>query len=151
MFTTPAIVSDRLYSRHLETIIALVSYLAITSSKSRTAVLMANDLGLEAGEVKTVVETFKALFREAPDPQGGPPYYTLHLRYAMRSQDGKDVEGEAEKSREPISDAKLDSLLRFVVHKSEQETALVVARRSQWISVTCAVIAAMAALVATVG
>jgi len=102
-----------LYSHHLDTIVALVSYLAITNAKSRTPSRLATDLSLDEKEVQFVLDNFKSLFRKSkkPSPQNTQYFYTLHTRYAFRSQATDD---DDDVIREPLPPDYLSKILDFI-------------------------------------
>lgn len=109
------------YSEHLDTLIALVTYLALTNSKSRTPSSLSKNLNLDQDQVNFVLENFKSLFRKSKTKSttASEHYYTLHARYAFRSHsNGEDDEDIA---REPLSSDYLTKLIDFIVNKSEIE------------------------------
>jgi hypothetical protein len=85
---TVPMATDRRYSDHLDILLALVTYLALTQWRSRSPAALAQDLGLDETEITLVLKGFPGLFRENPDPHptaaGSQPSYTLYGRYARR-------------------------------------------------------------------
>lgn len=119
------------YSEHFETIIALVTYLAVCNRYSdkydktidnANAWWLANHLGIEENEVEVVLDGYKGLFRRSKEKYGGDNYeeqfrYSLLLRYAHRSytdQNAPDVS-------KPLTNEELFSLLNFISNKSREE------------------------------
>ena len=87
------------YSKHLETLIALVTHLAMTKYKSRTPRILAQDLCLDYEEVKLVLTTFKGFFRESQKSHTYPDgiiehYYWLQIRYALWYVENQQQEDE---------------------------------------------------------
>jgi hypothetical protein len=139
------------YGEYLDTLVALVTHLAATRYKSRTPHGIATSLSLDHDEVQTVLKGFRGLFHESAeaDRKTGEKYYTVHLRYALRSQDdGK--EGDEELAREPLPGDQLIALIDFIRHSAEQERfeettrqELKSTRRIAWIAAASAIIAAL--------
>lgn len=132
-------------------LVALVTHLAVTRYKSRTPKGLADSLSFDHSEVDTVLTGFRGLFHESVKTHRdtGEKFYTLHLRYALRSQDTGD-EGDEELAREPIPGDQLIALIDFIRHSAEQErfaetTRLELAstKRIAWIAAASAIIAAL--------
>ncbi len=136
------------YSDHLDMLVALVTHLSATRFKSRTPNRLANSLGLDQGEVTRVLTGFRGLFRESrtTDSKTGEKFYTLHLRYALRSQDAGD-EGSEDVSREPLPGDQLTALIDFIRHTSAQERlASTTALELKWTKLGVWITAAVATL-----
>ena len=110
------------YSKHLDTLIALTSFLAMTNRKSMTPTRLSEALSLDSNEVSYVLENFKSLFRRSQrlSPKHKENYYTLHLRYGLRGQ-GSDEDSDNDIAREPLGHEYLNSLLEFITKKTESE------------------------------
>jgi|HubBroStandDraft_2_1064218.scaffolds.fasta_scaffold368765_1 hypothetical protein len=138
------------YTGHLDTVLALTTYLALTPKRSRTAANLADDLSLPRDDVRSAFEAFPSLFRKSRRPSpGGQPYYTLTARYALRGsedEDGPDPELQVDV---------LKILLDLVSQRAEAEAAQIQFRQSlrqarinTRIAAVAAVIAAVASIVA---
>jgi hypothetical protein len=81
-------ITDRRYSDHLDMLLALISYLALTQWRSRSPNALAADLFLPEEQIFSVLDGFPGIFRKNPELHptavGGQPSYTLHARYARR-------------------------------------------------------------------
>lgn len=110
------------YSEHIDTIIALTSFLSMTSKKSLTLARLSNALSLDINEVSYVLKNFKSLFRKSKNLTADTKehYYTLHLRYGLRDQSCRDDEDE-DIAREPLNQENLSSLLAFISKQAENE------------------------------
>ena len=109
------------YSKHSETILALVTHLAMTQHKSRTPKILAEDLALDYSEVVYVLKTFKGLFRESKGKSKyDENYYWLQLRYARWWLEGDDFPRTA-KPKEPLESDYLNTLLTYITNMIEQE------------------------------
>jgi hypothetical protein len=82
------VITDRRYSDHLDMLLALISYLALTQWRSRSPNALAAELFLPEERIVSVPDGFPGLFRKNPGLHptavGGQPSYTLHARYARR-------------------------------------------------------------------
>jgi hypothetical protein len=108
---------DQPYTRHFDTLVALVTYLSSTNSESRTVPSMAEDLALETAEVRDVLTTFPAFFRQSPKTNSaGERFYTVHLRYARRY----DKQGERVDTK-PLTPEELTTLLDLISKMVAQE------------------------------
>ena len=103
------------YSRHLDTLTALVSYLALTPKKSRTAAGLADDLGIGVDDVQAAFDSCPALFRRKKD-RSQQVFYTLHARYALRPYDAPE-DTELPQVRPDL----LAVLLDFVAQRARDE------------------------------
>lgn len=153
------------YSEHFETIIALVTYLAVCNRYSEkydktidnaNAGWLAIHLGLEENEVKMVLGRYKSLFRESKWKYGGEEYeeqyrYSLLLRYAHRPY----TDQSAPDASQPLTNEELFLLLNFISDKAreEQEEKQHLAnsrnqKMAMYIAVLSAMIAAGASIIA---
>lgn len=113
------------YSQHFETLVALVTHLAVTGgaeADAANAPKLADRLGLDKDEVMTVLDGFKGIFRRTQDQYQTSNYglqykYTLQLRYARR----KYVDGKVVNVGEAITNEELFSLLDFITNKVREE------------------------------
>lgn len=120
------------YSQHYETLVALVTYLAICEINDNaqqrrdnaTTEELAKYIGLETEEIKMVLNGFKGLFRrsivEHPiDKKYEKQYrYTLQLRYARRIYTDDPMPAEW---GSPLSNEDLFTLLSFITNKVREE------------------------------
>lgn len=142
------------YSDHLDTLIALATYLALTPKISRTSPGLAADLSLPEIDVRSTLNGFPGVFRRSRNPSSeGESYYTLHARYALRKT---EVEADLQNVAELRSDL-LSTLLQFASHQAAQESSvdqfqrqLAHSLRATWIAAGAAVVAAILAAVAAI-
>jgi hypothetical protein len=142
------------YSDHLDILIALATYLALTPRMSRTSPGLAEGLSLPEVDVRNTLNGFPGVFRRSRNQStDGESYYTLHARYALRQTDAEaDLQTVAELRSELLS-----TLLQFVSHQAAQESSvdqfqrqLAHSLRATWIAAGAAVLAAVLAAVAAV-
>lgn len=130
------------YTDHLDVLLALVTYLALTSKRSRTPGNLARDLALPPDAVASSFENFPGLFRKSQNVSGeGEHFYTLHARFALRGTE-EDVPGPA------MGTDLLRSLLDFISQRSQDEAAGTLADRTLRHANRNTVIAAVAAVIA---
>jgi hypothetical protein len=164
--------TDRRYSDHLDMLLALITYLALTQWRSRSSNALATELCLPEDQITSVLDDFPSLFRKNPElhptPVGGQPSYTLHARYARRRPREMDSvvpplpkaanELAASSAPDPAQDGtgeELDAdslrmLLDFVSDRATAEQESMQSRLSQrWLLLGVA-IAAAASIVAAI-
>ena len=142
------------YVDHLDTLIALATYLALTPKTSRTCRGLAIDLSLPEDEVRSALTGFPGVFRKSRNLSSeGEPFYTLHARYALRIA---DADAEAQDLAELRSDL-LSALLQFASQQAAQESAtdqfqrqLTHSLRGTWVAAGAAVVAAVLAAIAAI-
>ncbi|MFI5998423.1 hypothetical protein ACIBAC_42070 [Streptomyces sp. NPDC051362] len=82
------------YEAQLDTLIALITYMALTRWRSRSPNGLSKDLGLAEDVVTRALTGFPGLFRQSADfypTEAGPQHsFTLHARYARRRPRGED-------------------------------------------------------------
>ncbi|MFJ8936440.1 hypothetical protein ACIRL0_12100 [Streptomyces sp. NPDC102365] len=82
------------YEAQLDTLIALITYMALTRWRSRSPNGLSKDLGLAEDVVTCALNGFPGLFRQSADfypTDAGPQHsFTLHARYARRRPRGAD-------------------------------------------------------------
>jgi hypothetical protein len=88
-------VDDRArYEAQLDTLIALITYMALTRWRSRSPNGLSKDLGLAEDVVTHALNGFPGLFRKSadfyPTDAGLQHSFTLHARYARRRPRGED-------------------------------------------------------------
>jgi hypothetical protein len=142
------------YSDHLDVLVALTTYLALTPWASRTVPGLARDLSLPPEDVRAAVEGFPGVFRRSRNLSAeGEPYFTLHARYALRKA---DTANEAQVLVELRSDL-LSTVLAFIAQQASHESTFEQFSRQQrhtlhvtWLAVGASIIAAAMAALATV-
>ncbi|MFJ7969070.1 hypothetical protein [Streptomyces sp. NPDC096324] len=86
------------YDEHLDLLIALITYMALTRWRSRSPNGLASDLGLLESDVKRTLDEFPGLFRKSANfyatALGPQNSYTLHARFARRRPRGIDPAGQ---------------------------------------------------------
>jgi hypothetical protein len=134
------------YSDDLDILIALISYLALSQYKSMRPSKLAERLALELDLVIKVLDRYKGIFRKSfkTHNETREHYYTLHMRYALRFEEGARNEEQEEGPK--LSSDQVNILLRFVIDKAAQENALKNERKKNLITMTAAIIAAIAAI-----
>lgn len=137
------------YSKDLDTLVALVSYLAFCQYKSMRPSRISDRLSLNVEEVRDVLERYKGLFRKSnrTNSESGEHYFTLHMRYAQRREEG-EIEVQEEQLK-PLTSEQFDSLLKFITDKAAHEEGFKVIRIKNWITMVAALIAAVAAIFGT--
>jgi hypothetical protein len=128
---------------------AVVTHLAVHKWAIRQPLGIAKDLSIDVEPVRTVLKSFKGLFRESPgnSKDHGEHFYSLHLRHS-RQNDSQS--GDDRKERPPLEPEYLIALLKFVSDKSlqqsQQTTALRVAGITSFFSLAVAAISLFVAL-----
>lgn len=109
------------YSDHFETIVALISHMALMNFTSRTPSMLAKYLSLDEGEVNFVLQNFKGIFRESikSSQERNEKFYCLQIRYATRKQEEDNDEGDFIQLKAEY----LNTLLDFVAKMVETEKA----------------------------
>jgi hypothetical protein len=132
------------YSDHQETLIALVTHLAMTDYSSRTPTHLSKALSIDAEEIRIVLEKYKSLFRRSlrKSPDSGDFYYSLQIRYAKQWL----IESEPEESKKPpLEPEYLTKLLDFIISKSSEERSNRIFLWGSWItSIVSLIVAALA-------
>jgi hypothetical protein len=145
------------YTKHFDTLVALVTHLSNTQYISRTPQGIADALGLKRNEVQKVLDTFPGFFRRSRNKHSsGEHYYTVHLRHARRSLDSNQERDSA--PLRPEETQALFSLISIMVAQ-ENETARLYfqkeaeygnLRRTLLITVVLGIVSAIAAIMAAV-
>lgn len=136
------------YSDHQETLIALVTHLAMTDWSARTPTNLAIALSIEASEITKVLEKFKGLFRKSIkiSKKTRDHFYTLQIRHAKQWLDENVEEGENDK-RPPLEPELLTKLLDFVISKSAEERVNRISSIAPWVALFGSLIVAGLAIV----
>ncbi|MBD1870294.1 hypothetical protein H6F95_23975 [Cyanobacteria bacterium FACHB-471] len=142
------------YSQHFETLVALVTHLAVVSGNeadAANALKLAQRLGLDKQEVISVLDNFKGLFRRTEKPYPTKNYglqykYSLQLRYARR----KYVDSNVVNAGEALTNEELLSLFTFITNKVNEEQETARQAKENKITMIGVWVAAMLSLVSTV-
>ncbi|WP_024850893.1 hypothetical protein [Hydrogenovibrio kuenenii] len=136
------------YSEHQETLIALVTHLAMTDWSMRTPTNLSKALSIDVNEIKIVLEDFKGLFRKSnkKSKKTDDPFYTLQIRYAKQWLDENEEENENDK-KPPLESEILIKLLDFVIAKAAEERANKILSIAPWITALASLVVAALALI----
>lgn len=105
---------DLRFTKHFDTLVALITHLSSTDDKSQTPGSVADALGLQKDEVEQVLGLFPGFFRKSKSQsEGGEHFFAVHLRYARRAADGE--------TSNPLTPGELTTLLSLVSHMTSQE------------------------------
>lgn len=141
-------VSPPSYSEHLETLIALLTHLAMTDWSMRTPPNLAKALSIDEAEIQYVLDNFKGLFRRSQktSKKTGAHFYTLQIRYARQWLED-EVEHDEGPKRPPLEAEYLTTLLNFVTHKAAEERSRSLGLITAWIAAGAMLIVAILAIV----
>jgi hypothetical protein len=135
------------YSRDIDILIALVSYLSMTEYRSMRPSKIAQRLSLERERVEEVLENYKGLFRKSTNKtheETGEHYYTLHIRYAMRWLNEDDSMSETTPPKLPAE--YITTILNFLSDRVKQEETQRTEQVKNLITMIAAIIAAFASI-----
>jgi hypothetical protein len=134
------------YAKHYETLMAVVTHLAVNKWALRQPQGIAKDLSIDVKSVRTVLNTFKSLFRESVKKSSdhGDHFYSLHLRHSKQAADDTEVE------RAALDAEYFFPLLDYISKKSIQETQQNVALKAALIAAAVSLIASLASLAAVI-
>lgn len=141
---------NKKYSSYFDTLVALVSHMALMDYLSRTPSSLAKFLSLDFAEVEFVLKNFRGLFRESINSvkvsDKEEKYYCLQIRYAIRStqEDGIEVRTAQLKAEY------LTSLLEFISKMVDIEKAGERQISSNWITFIASVLALIASIIAII-
>jgi hypothetical protein len=170
--TLGCVMQDQSYSRHLDNLLALITYLALTRWRSRSPNGLSRDLGLDETAITTTLNGFPGLFRKSrsmyPTDAGPQSSYTLHARYAQRRPRAadqstnvfpattenlaslSDPESTQDGTGEELNADMLRALLDFVTEQARAERESYQQRRSQIWLFAGVFIAAIASVIAAI-
>lgn len=136
------------YSDHQETLIALVTHLAMTDWSARTPTNLSKALSIEKDEIVLVLESFKGLFRKAnkTSKKRGENFYTLQIRHARQWLNEAEEEDEDTK-KPPLETEYLTKLLDFVISRSSEERQNRINSIGLWVTTIASLIVAALAIV----
>ena len=138
------------YSEHQETLIALVTHLAMTEWSARTPANLAKAISIESSEITKVLSEFKGLFRKSKkkSKKTGDHFYTLQIRHAKQWLGEADDENEDEDDKKPPLESEiLTKLLDFVISKAAEERTNKIASIAPWVALFGSLIVAGLAIV----
>ena len=126
------------YYHDLDTLVALISHLAVGKTSQRTPSGLARDLSIDESTIVRVLDEYKALFRKAgrPKPGASQAPYSLQLRYALQYVENEDLSV----LKPALPTEHVTTLLTFVADMAKQE-------RSWSMQTVVALIAALASFV----
>ncbi|TVL55897.1 hypothetical protein [Shewanella algae] len=136
------------YSDHQETLIALVTHLAMTDWSARTPTNLAKAISIEKSEIETVLVGFKGLFRQSKkkSKKTGDYFYSLQIRHARQWLNEANDEDEDDK-KPPLETEYLTKLLDFVISKAAEERRNKIAVVGPWVTAFASLIVAGLAIV----
>ena len=136
------------YSEHQETLIALVTHLAMTDWSARTPTNLSKALSIESSEITEVLNEFKGLFRKSNNKskKTGDHFYTLQIRHAKQWLYESAEEGEND-TKPPLESELLTKLLDFVISKAAEERVNRITSIAPWVAVFGSLIVAGLAIV----
>jgi hypothetical protein len=134
------------YSENLETLIALVTHLAMTDWAARSPPNLAKALSIDQSDIEHVLESFKGLFRKSKSTskKTGAHFYALQLRYARQWLE--DAEDEDTK-RPPLEQEYLATLLEFISHRAQEEAGRSLGLVTAWVAACASIVVAILAIV----
>lgn len=135
------------YSDHQETLIALVTHLAMTDWSKRSPTNLSKALTIDKDEITVVLESFKGLFRKAmkKHKETGEHYYSLQIRHARQWLEESEDEDENSK-KPPLESEYLTKLLDFVITKAAEERSNKIASIGPWVTAVGSLIVAALAI-----
>ncbi len=136
------------YSKDIDILIALISYLALSKYKSMRPSRLAERLSLDKENVERVLELYKGIFRKSNRifESTEEHYYTLHMRYALRWMDEDEDDGDTPQ----LPPEHVNTLLTFVIGKAAEEEGRRKERIKHLITMIAAIIGAVAAVTTTI-
>ncbi|GEO43635.1 hypothetical protein SAE02_77830 [Skermanella aerolata] len=135
------------YAQNIDFLLASIIYLGSHDYYwARSPKNMAEELSLDEERLKNVFNGFPGIYRRSlRKANNGQHYYALQARYAQKK--GGDVSDPEEVFYiDPLDTTKLQLLITFVLQSAEQERTSRRAFVTNFISITAAIIAAMAAV-----
>lgn len=134
------------YARHLETLMAVVTHLAVHKWSIRQPKGIANDLSIDEAEVAEVLKTFKGLFRQSKklSQDHSAHFYSLHLRFARQNPDEN-----SDQDKPPLESTYLVPLLEFISENAREEAKISSSLRIAWLTAGLSLAASSLALLIT--
>lgn len=140
------------YSDHQETLIALVTHLALTDWSARTATNLAKALSIDKNEIETVLSSFKGLFRQSrkKSKKTDDYFYSLQIRHARQWLIEADDEDENDK-KPPLEAEYITKLLDLIISKAAEERRNKIAVIGPWVTAFASLIVAGLAIAFKIG
>ena len=137
------------YSDHVDILVAAIQYLSRSGPWARTPSFMANELGLDADQLKTVFDGFPGIFRRSRQPakhtDGTEHFYSLQARFAQRADYSTS---DRETKINPLTPEEIAQLLEFVLDAVRLEHERKHVSQTNLIAVTAAVVSSISAVIA---
>ncbi|MBY8138902.1 hypothetical protein [Vibrio fluvialis] len=136
------------YSEHQETLIALVTHLAMTDWSARSPTNISKAISIDKHEIITVLESFKGLFRKGKrvNKKTNENYYSLQIRHARQWLEDTDADDE-ESKKPPLEPEYLNKLLDFVITKAAEERSNKIAVFGPWLTAAASLVVAALAII----
>ena len=136
------------YSEHQETLIALVTHLAMTDWSARSPTNISKAISIDKDEIITVLESFKGLFRKGKriNKKTNENYYSLQIRHARQWLEDIDTDDE-ESKKPPLESEYLNKLLDFVIAKAVEERSNKIAVFGPWLTAAASLVVAALAII----
>lgn len=136
------------YSDHQETLIALVTHLAMTDWSARTPTNLSKALSIDKGEIVAVLDNFKGLFRRSKktSKKSDDYFYSLQIRHARQWLSEAEEEDETTK-KPPLETEYITKLLDFVISKSAEERSNKIAAVGPWVAAIASLVVAGLAII----
>ncbi|MDE1225686.1 hypothetical protein MCT03_15820 [Vibrio aestuarianus] len=136
------------YSEHQETLIALVTHLAMTDWSARSPTNISKAISIDKDEIITVLESFKGLFRKGKriNKKTNENYYSLQIRHARQWLEDTDTDDE-ESKKPPLESEYLNKLLDFVIAKAAEERSNKIAVFGPWLTAAASLVVAALAII----
>jgi hypothetical protein len=137
--------SELSYDKHYETLMAVVTHLAVNKWALRQPQGIAKDLSIDVNSVRIVLKTFKSLFRESSksSEDHSDHFYSLHLRHARQS-----IDEQTKEERAPLDAQYFFPLLDFISTRSIQESQRSSAQKAAIIAAAVSLATSVIALIA---
>lgn len=135
------------YSRHQETLIALVTHLAMTDWSARSPTNISKAISIGKDEITLVLERFRGLFRKGNriNKKTNEHYYSLQIRHARQWLEDSDSDNE-ETKKPPLEPEYLNKLLDFVITKAAEERGNRIAIFGPWLTAIASLVVAALAI-----
>lgn len=136
------------YSKDIDILIALISYLALSKYKSMRPSRLSERLSLNREDVERTLELYKGIFRKSNKVSESTKehYFTLHMRYALRWT----YEEEYDDDTPQLPPEYVNTILSFVIGKAAEEEGRKKERIKHLITMIAAIIGAVGAVATTI-
>ncbi|QDO82391.1 hypothetical protein FM037_02960 [Shewanella psychropiezotolerans] len=136
------------YSDHQESLIALVTHLAMTNWSARTPTNLEKALSINKSEIEVVLSSFKGLFRKSKkkSKRTDDYFYSLQIRHAKQWLNETDDEDE-DSRKPPLETEHLTKLLDLVISKAADERRNKIAVVGPWVTAIASLVVAALAII----